>query len=206
MVNTLRNAFRLAREEWGWMTNNPITGFRIPKHAPPRDKIMSWREIRGMCRALGYLPGYKPATKQQEVAYALLVALRTGMRAGEVLQINQENVDLDKRVIRIRNHKTRKVTGKDRIVPISTKAARLIKTVGSFTIPSASLDSLFRKARANAGLEGFTFHDSRATALTWLSKQVDAITLARISGHRNLSILLNTYYRESPEDIAKRLA
>ncbi|MBL3575740.1 hypothetical protein JMK10_16285 [Rhodovulum sulfidophilum] len=41
--------------------------------------------------------------------------------------------------------------------------------------------------------------------LTRLSAKVDALTLAKISGHRDLSILLNAYYRETAADIAKKL-
>jgi integrase len=36
-------------------------------------------------------------------------------------------------------------------------------------------------------------------------KTVDVMTLAKISGHKDLSILQNTYYRESAEDIAARI-
>ena len=73
-----------------------------------------------------------------------------------------------------------------------------------FTLTDASRDTLFRKARTKAGLTGFTFHDARALALTRLAKKVDVLTLARIAGHRNLKSLM-VYYRESAEDIAKRL-
>ena len=54
-------------------------------------------------------------------------------------------------------------------------------------------------------IKGLTFHDSRAYALTALARKVDVLTLAKISGHRDLRILSNTYYRESAEDIAQRL-
>ncbi|MFP3656085.1 integrase, partial [Burkholderia sp. SIMBA_052] len=50
------------------------------------------------------------------------------------------------------------------------------------------------------------FHDSRAEALTRMSRKVDVMTLARISGHADLRILQRTYYRESAADIAARLA
>jgi len=40
---------------------------------------------------------------------------------------------------------------------------------------------------------------------TLLARRVDVMTLARISRHKDLRILLNTYYRESAEDIAARL-
>ncbi len=197
-VSTLSHAFKLARTEWGWMTNNPLDGFRSPQSSPPRDRLITRQEIRGMLNALG-------TEKQREVALAFLVALRTGMRAGEILQITPENVDLDKRVVKIRQHKTLKLTGKPRLIPITPKAARVIARIDRFTIQPSSLDTMFRKARERAGLSGFTFHDSRATALTWLARKVDVLTLARISGHSDIALLGRVYYRESAEDIAKRL-
>ncbi|HHF6884897.1 tyrosine-type recombinase/integrase [Haemophilus influenzae] len=38
------------------------------------------------------------------------------------------------------------------------------------------------------------FHDTRCEALTRLSKKVDVMTLAKISGHKDISILQNVYY------------
>ncbi len=55
------------------------------------------------------------------------------------------------------------------------------------------------------GIDGLHFHDARAEALTRLSRRMDVLTLSRISGHSDLSILSNTYYRESAADIAARL-
>ena len=49
------------------------------------------------------------------------------------------------------------------------------------------------------------FHDARATALTLLSRKVDVMTLAKISRHKDINLLQNTYYRESAENIAKRI-
>lgn len=46
---------------------------------------------------------------------------------------------------------------------------------------------------------------ARASALTWLSRRMDVLTLARISRHRDLNILLASYYREAPEDISRRI-
>jgi hypothetical protein len=63
----------------------------------------------------------------------------------------------------------------------------------------------FRKARDKVLIEGLHFPDSRAEALTRRSRKVDVMTLAKISGRKDLSILQNTSYRESAEDIAARL-
>lgn len=50
------------------------------------------------------------------------------------------------------------------------------------------------------------FHDTRRTALTRLAGKVDVMTLAKISGHRNLRILMNsTYYAPDMGEVAALL-
>lgn len=206
-VNTLNNLFRLAWKEWQWCGGNPFEGMRAPGDNPPRTRRITRSEVKTLCRWLGYRAGQKPATKMQEVALAFLVSLRTGMRAGEVLQLGADCVDLDKAVAKV-THKTQHLTGKPREVPLSKQAVRLLRPVMSdrvFSLTSASLDALFRKAKTNTLIQDLHFHDARADALTRFSRKVDVLTLARISGHRDLKILMNHYYRESAEDIARRL-
>lgn len=74
-----------------------------------------------------------------------------------------------------------------------------------FSLTPHSLDALFRKVRDRLMLDDLHFHDSRATALTHLAKRVPVEVLAKISGHKGIALLVNVYYRESAEDIAKRL-
>jgi hypothetical protein len=38
-----------------------------------------------------------------------------------------------------------------------------------------------------------------------MAKKVPVEVLAKVSRHRDISLLVNTYYRESVDDIAKRL-
>lgn len=52
---------------------------------------------------------------------------------------------------------------------------------------------------------GKTFHDARASALTWLARRVDVLVLARISGHRDISLLHRVYYRATAAELAKDL-
>ena len=88
-------------------------------------------------------------------------------------------------------------------------AVRLLRPVASrdscFSLTSASLDALFRKARDKLLIEDLHFHDTRGEALTRLSRRVDVMTLARISGHKDLRILMQHYYRESAAQIAARI-
>ena len=68
----------------------------------------------------------------------------------------------------------------------------------------ALVDESFRKYRDQLMIEGLTFRDTRATALTLLSRRVDLLTLQRVSGHLDLRQLTD-YYRERAEDIAARI-
>ena len=78
-------------------------------------------------------------------------------------------------------------------------------TAKVFDLRPQQVDALFRKARDKALIANLHFHDTRAEALTRMSKKVEVLTLAKISGHRDLKILLNTYYRESMEAVADLL-
>lgn len=206
-INLLRNVFTIARKEWKWTGPNPFSDMRQPGENPARRRRPLWSEIKLLCRWLGYRTN-RVETKQQEVALAYLIALRTGMRAGEILSLSDERVNLEARVARV-PHKTQHLTGEMREVPLTKHGVRLLRRLAGrgqfFTVSSASLDSLFRKARDRLLIKDLHFHDSRAEALTRLSRKVDVMTLARISGHKDLRILLETYYRETAADIAKRL-
>lgn len=201
----LRNVWTVAASEWKWCPRpSPWSDLKFPAHNPARERVNGWREIRQLLRRLNYFTGRPPGSITEQVAYAWLIALRTAMRAKEVRQIAPEVTDLTARVVTLHDHKTKRTTGRPRHVPITKQAARLVACCPAFTVSAGSLDAMFRKARDECGLSGFTFHDSRATALTLLSRKVDILTLQRISGHRNINAL-TPYYRESSASIAARL-
>lgn len=199
-MTVLRSVFKLAIKEWQWIDVSPLDGLTIPAENKPRTRRIGWREVRRQCRALGYRTG-QVATKQHEVALAFLIGLRTAMRAGEILSLTPGAVDLAGRVAHLVDTKN----GDDRDVPLSRAALRLFGAWHGWTVDSASLDALFRKARVRAGMSGFTFHDSRRTALTLMAKKIDPMTLAKVSGHKDLNILLNVYYGIDVSAVALKL-
>ena len=73
-----------------------------------------------------------------------------------------------------------------------------------FGISSSTLDSAFRRYRERAGLEGFTFHDARHTAATWIAGKVDVLDLCKIMGWSDPKQAM-TYYNPSAEDLAGRM-
>jgi len=124
--------------------------------------------------------------------------------------------DVSGSVATIRQHKTAHLTGKPRMVPMTPQASRLAAELVKFAhargraqllvCSSASLDALFRKVTRSLLIEDLHFHDARRTALTLLSRRVGPMDLAKISGHRDLNILLHVYYGATPQQIAQRLA
>jgi len=129
------------------------------------------------------------------------------MRAGEICGLKKQHVH-EKHV-----HLPVTKNGSARDVPLGKRASELIENVlthtsaeeNVFGLSASVLDALFRRAKDRALVIGITFHDSRALALTRLSKKLNIMQLARVSGHRDLSILQNVYYRESVTDIAALL-
>jgi integrase len=213
-INILRHVWTVAADEWQWCPSpTPWKSVRMPVATPPRDRRMGWREIRRIVRRCDYRTGVAPLSGLQGVAWALLVSLRTAMRAGEVLGLTTEAVDLGRRVVTLADHKTAHLVGR-RQVPLTPQGARLLRVLVDaalsdgrlFALSAGSLDALFRRVVRQVLVPDVHFHDARATALTALSRRVDVLTLARISGHKNLQLLLSVYYRETAAEIAARLA
>lgn len=213
-INILRNVWTVAAKEWGWTPQpTPWASIRLPGNNPPRTRRLGWREIRRILRRCGYVTGQHPQTGLQGVAWAFLLSLRTAMRAGEVMGLTPESVDLKAGVVTLATHKTVAAVGR-RLVPLTPAGLRLLRVLvaGSvagdrlISLSPASLDTLFRRITRQVLVADAHFHDARATALTMMSRKMDVLTLARISGHKDLSLLLSTYYRESAAEVSARLA
>lgn len=72
--------------------------------------------------------------------------------------------------------------------------------------PTAGVATMGREANGNQRRQTALRHCcARATALTLLARRVDLMTLFRISGHVDPSMILKRYYRERVEDIAARI-
>lgn len=74
-----------------------------------------------------------------------------------------------------------------------------------FGIKAQTLDAMFRRYRDRAGLSGFTFHDSRHTAATWMARRVDVLTLCKVFGWKNPKMAM-VYYNPKASDIARLLS
>lgn len=202
-MTMLTSVFEAARRDWGWISINPCKDVRKPPRPNHRERTIQWHEIRALLRTMKYSPGL-PKNKVQAMANCFLLALATGMRAGELCSLTWSNVFDDHVYLPATKN------GMARQVPLSTKARSIINNMRGwredsvFGFNTEQLSSLFRKYRTMAGLSGFTFHDSRHSAATMLAKKVDALTLCKIMGWRDPKFAL-VYYNPTASDIAARL-
>lgn len=203
-MTLLSHLFRIAWREWGWVQSSPVSMVARPKQPESRSRSFSDDEIERICVALGW-DNSTPQSASQRTAWTFLLALETAMRASEILSLTVENVG-EKSV-----YLPETKNGTSRTVPLNLRARELMKMAigldAELVMPlgGSTRDTLFRRAMAAAGVEGATFHDSRRTATIRLAKKVDVMTLAKITGHRDLRVLLNTYYGVSADDVADRL-
>lgn len=188
--NTLQRVCSLAVREWHWMKDNPFKEAHRPADPAPRTRRPEQAEIDAILHCLGYCHDSECGTLTAQVGAAALFAIETGMRASEICGIKPEHLSEKSVYIPLTKN------GHPRTVPLSTEARRVLRQLpgGVFSLTPASLDRLWRKGRDKAAVSELHFHDLRREALTRMAKKVEVLTLAKISGHRDLKILLNTYY------------
>ena len=64
----------------------------------------------------------------------------------------------------------------------------------------------WNRARANAGLNDFRFHDLRSLAIRkMILSGMQTIEVAKISGHKTLNVLHRRYSRIQPEDLLDKI-
>jgi len=205
-MTLLGSVLEVARREWQWISTNPMRDVRRPANPDHREVVIAPWQVRRMLRALGYTRAGPVRSMGQAVAMAFVLALSTGMRAGEIAGLTWDRVRGDHvRLLETKN-------GSARDVPLSTVARRVVARMQGwdaalvFGITSQVLDALFRRHRERAGLDGFTFHDARHTAATRLamSRKVDVLELCRIMGWKNPKQAM-VYFNPTASQIAARL-
>lgn len=204
--NLLSAACTTAVKEWHWLASNPMTTINRPPPTKARTRRISQDEIRRLSLALGYAEDAPPKTISGRVGAAFRFALETGMRAGEIAGLRREDVSTSRRTAHLPMTKN----GEARTVPLTRTAVAIIEQMTGdsntvFDVTTAQIDALFRKAKSAAKIEDLHFHDSRREALSRLAQKLNPFELAKVSGHRELKILLNTYYSATAEDLAAKL-
>ena len=136
------------------------------------------------------------------LADLIVFAVHTGLRRGEIVNLEWDAVDLDARVLTVQNTETFTTkNGTDRRVPLSDTAASVLERLAEdgadgyvFTTSSGGLTgdyashAFLRYARA-AGIHDCHFHHLRHTACSWLAQRgVPTEAIRRFAGHSSITV------------------
>jgi integrase len=230
-MGILSAALNHARREWGIHVENPIRYVKKPAAPRSRDRRLSADEERYLLAALEPSPrratgAYdRGGTRNPWLSPLICLAIETAMRRGELLALQWQHVDLERRTAHLPLTKN----GDSRTVPLSSRAVELLAQ-----IPRSSSERVFptspmavklgfvravERARqkyrddcANTGtppLVGFLddvhFHDLRHEAASRMAEKLaNVLELSAVTGHRDVR-MLKRYYHPRAEDLARKL-
>jgi integrase len=194
----ISHLYTVARAEWGFESlENPIRYLRMPKLPKGRTRRVSNDEIQLLINN----------TDSIDLPAILELAVETGMRRGEIAFLEWKNVDLEKRVIDLKETKN----GESRLVPLSTVAVNILKNHPVridgkvFRMTAHAITYAFIRACKRCGLSDLHFHDLRHEAITrMVEKGLNVIEVSSVSGHKTLQ-MLKRYTHLKASDLALKL-
>ncbi len=194
--------FTFAQKELFLIDENPWMQMTKPKKPKARDRRIHPSEIDLMLKALDYERGSVPVLPQHYVAWGFLFAIETALRRGELLAMAKKDI-YDGYV-----HLPKTKNGDSRNVPLSEEAKELLKLIqhtGRNIIPQSenAFRLMWEKRKASIGLNNLHFHDTRHEAITRMVRvrKLPVEVLAKITGHKKIDVLVNTYYNPDATDL-----
>ncbi len=189
-LTSLSHLLTVAVKDWEWLLENPMDKVTKPKPAPGRQRYLTEEERKALLT--------EAQNSRCPVLYPILVlALSTGMRRGEIMNLRKENIDLPNETIKL------SITKNDepRLVPLKGLAHRLITSIyekltykESLLFPSPSnplnsydIETAWKGALKRANITGFRFHDNRhSNASIHAAKGRSLLEIGRSLGHKSL--------------------
>jgi len=199
-MNLISAVLHKARREWGLIDKSPLTDVSRPRQPQARHRRPTVAEMQ----AMRFVAGDDLSTINGRVYLAFEFACETAMRAGEIAGLTGEHVSFGRRVA----HLPKTKNGSARDVPLSSRAVEMLQTLPDqerlFNVTAGQISSNFAKIRKRASVAGLTFHDSRREGTSRLAKKLHVLELARVTGHKDLKMLM-IYFEESAEELARKL-
>ncbi len=209
-LSALSHAFTVAVKEWGWLDDSPIR------------KVTKLKESRGRVRFLNEEERERllHACKESSNPFlfpVVLIAISTGMRYGEIINLTWADVDLLRKRIILQYTKN----GERRSVPIAGQTFELLNQMEkkrridtNLLFPKlknsksenilqkdelqkvqkvqkpVQLRNAWQTALKKAGIEDFRFHDLRHCAASYLAMSGASLgEIADILGHKTLAMV-----------------
>ena len=198
-IATLSHACTIAVNEWEWLEHHPM------------QKISRMKEPRGRVRFLSdeERPRLLEACQKSKSPYlylAVVLALSTGARYSEIMNLEWEDIDFNRKAIILHDTKNKE----RRVLPLAGHALELIKEhkrrrdeakirqIGIDLVfpapndPSKPYDirTAWDAALRSAKISDFRFHDLRHSAASYLAMNGASLAeIAEVLGHKTLQMV-----------------
>jgi integrase len=170
--------------EYQWCAENPVLKVKKLKEPKGRIRFLSDDERTALLTE---------CKKNPQLYELVVLALTTGARAGEMLNLQWSDIDFQRGTATLRNTKN----GETRLIAVSGHAMDLLKPrrgIG-FVFPSNTgkatyeYSKPFKKAVEAAEIEDFRFHDLRHTAASYLAQAGKSLLeIMETLGHKSVAM------------------
>lgn len=210
--NTISGVFNHAIKEWrAPLDSNPChLVMRFAGVDKRRDQRWRPEDVDVFLETCKWRADVLPKKGRDYVGWALLIAIETSMREGELCMPLVSDFHPEESYVYLRQTKN----GEARLAPLSPNAVEYFKHLCKgrrhdekiFPLVANTLSEYVLDVRRACGLEKLVFHDTRHEAITRMAgKLSNVLELSAVSGHKNLSSL-RRYFNPTPAEIAAKLA
>ncbi|HEX2858868.1 MAG TPA: site-specific integrase [Alphaproteobacteria bacterium] len=207
---SLSHVFTLAVKDWGWMDDNPMLKVRKPMLPRGRIRFLNADERKVLlekCRA----------SENPYLYTVVILALSTGARYSEIMELRWPQVDLAKGTVTLTKTKNKEW----RVLHLHGHALELLHALRKvpridtpFVFPRADgkapqeIRKHWEKALKVSKIEDFRFHDLRHTAASYLLEDgATLVQLSEILGHKTLQMVKRYAHlsEQQASDIVKKM-
>ena len=199
-LSPLHNMFAVARDEWGLpLRENPLDKVRLKSAPNNRERRLKDGELDRLLLAAR-------SCRNRLIGPIVLLAIETGMRRSEILNLRWEHIQTDSSSLLIPHTKN----GHFRLIPLTTGVIKILnglseKEARVFPISANAFRLAWERLRARAGAADLHFHDLRHEAISrFFEKGLNVPEVALISGHRDPRMLFR-YTHPKPQAIVEKL-
>ena len=180
-----------------------LTGYQVPATRPPKISNARSRRLKidELAKLLSVISNY-------EVRALIQLAIETGMRRGELIRIEAQDIDYVRRTLVVNETKT----NVPRTIPLTIAASSILKdqqarasTDALFSIKADSLTQAFMRACAKTGIQNLRFHDLRHEATSrFFEMGLTLMEVASVTGHQDPR-MLRRYTHLEANDLLRKL-
>ena len=193
----LRHCFEVARKDWGIpLKSNPVADITMPSVGRPRNRRATEAELSAL----------RHACTHPLLWSIITIAIETGMRRGEIVNIRWSDIDLDVGTLHIPVTKN----GHPRTIPLTGRAMEVLRSLPKtdeqvFPMTGNAVRLAWVRLKNKAGVDGLRFHDLRHEAVSrFFEMGLSVPEVALISGHRDPRMLFS-YTHLKAENVGEKI-